>query len=325
MSNNRFTNIDFKNFSPLYGQIMTIPSNTLLYRSYDNKYPIISERPAFFGSLDNARHYKQLNGRETRVFINTRDLYLIDIRYMKDLINQIFSNSFNKSKELTEAILTCTLSLGMCSYEKQLDLFKIRYSQELVDKDNDTIERYNHMKSILDKYNSTNIDKRNPILGLSELKGIRIGETNNDIEMTYIAKTLLENICDGFIAPALWSPYHYDYNNIEPEEILLFNPKKCNLKVTQLESLKNYKIDNLVIEDYLLNRFKSHYIVNYGSKIFLSRDLLRGGTQNYIDKNIYINSMSKKEHKALDRWSKKATEGLFKPKDIYLESLRNNI
>jgi len=68
----------------------------------------------------------------------------------------------------------------------------------------------------------------NPI----EIQGIRIGETNNDVESIIILKKIFNNNFDGIICPKTESPYHYkSKNSTIPREIILFSHKNILKKI----------------------------------------------------------------------------------------------
>jgi hypothetical protein len=84
------------NFLPLYGHSIMIPANTILWRGYDPKYEPISERPAYYGSKVFAQGYAEKYGTNASPFIISRPLHLLDIRFMKVLLSQLFEHNLKE-------------------------------------------------------------------------------------------------------------------------------------------------------------------------------------------------------------------------------------
>jgi hypothetical protein len=84
---------DYTSFTPVFGITITIPSTTLLYRSYDTSYDPVSEYPSYFGSKETASGYLEKPTRKLGVFETSRSLNLLDLRYFKVLL-QLSLNCF---------------------------------------------------------------------------------------------------------------------------------------------------------------------------------------------------------------------------------------
>ncbi len=209
--------LDFQHFPPILGQSITLDKNTVLYRAYDTKYSAL-ERPAFFGQYGVAIRYTTINHTLSE-FITKREIKVIDIRYVIHIINQLIllreDNDFNK---MIVGYKTLALSFGLVSLRAQLELYKERYRDIIANDERfkRVLDYYQHYESAPKKF-----IWQNPI----ELNGIRIGETNNDIESSLILKEIFGDFFDGIIFPETLSPY-FEENKI-PNELLLFEPLEC--------------------------------------------------------------------------------------------------
>jgi hypothetical protein len=196
------------NFDPAYGIVHMDPSKYIYYRGYDSSYPVISDRPAYFGSLVVAEGYAKGPGRKVDAFTNTKMLRLIDVRYMSDILRNLFKEHHDKTED---GILSTVLSFGICSLSHQIYLASLRL-QSL--KDNPC------MKSLRQSYKQ----------GLFEQQGVRIAETTNDAETMGFLQTLFSGFIDGFISPRQFSPFHVEkpYNMMHAE-MIIFNPKESGI------------------------------------------------------------------------------------------------
>lgn len=107
--NSRLVSLNFRQFCPLYGTTVTIPANVLLYTK---NTILVDSRPKYFTSKFNSKDISY------NTYISNRPLSLIDIRYMKDLMINIFTSSNYESCDLDMVIFICSLALGLCSYKK---------------------------------------------------------------------------------------------------------------------------------------------------------------------------------------------------------------
>jgi len=179
--------------------------------------------------------------------------------------------------------LTLSLSFGLVSLYKQLNLYKIRYSEGI---ESDT--RY---KKIIKYYNNFESKKelfQNPL----ELQGIRIGEVNNDIESTFILKGIFEDFFDGIISPTIFSPY-FDDNYLE-NEILLFNPVNCLKKINKIpKNIVSLNMNDLFVKQGI-ELFSVPYFMKDNEKTHFHYK--GGGKIDYIyEKNNLINKLKKIE------------------------------
>jgi len=234
--------LDFKYFPSIIGHPIIINKNTLFFKSYSIKYgSSINSRPSYFGEIDNASKYLK-SGRKLGIFSTKREIKLLDIRYISQIINDlILLRKNNDFETIIKGYMTLALSYGLISLYKQLSLYKMRYLTTL---DNDI--KY---KKIIEYHNEFESKKnkdlfQNPL----ELQGIRIGETNNDVDSTFILKEIFEDFFDGFICPITFSPY-FDDNNI-PNEILLFNPLNTIVEINNIPNdLETVNISEILIKN----------------------------------------------------------------------------
>lgn len=218
MSSKEYIELDWEqSWPPLYGKLITIPKNTILWRSYDKSFPAIGDRFAYYSSQPIASGYKNNNSRELGHFISSRNLNLIDYRYMRVLLSRLIQmNTTNKATQYLASIMT---SFGLCSLKHQIDLLKIRY-RDSINKTNTQIA-----KSIkaMEKYYKPN--------SLLEQTGIRVAETTNDIFTMGFLQELFKGVFDGFISPRLYSPFHIEKDgSMMSPEIIIFNPKLSGIK-----------------------------------------------------------------------------------------------
>ena len=287
----KYNILDFKYFPSIIGQPIIIDENILFFKSYCTKYgSLINNRPSYFGEIDNASRYLK-SGR--------KKLKLLDIRYISQIINDlILLRKNNDFETIIKGYMTLSLSYGLVSLYKQLNLYKMRYFTTL---NNDM--RY---KKITEYYNDFESKKdkelfQNPL----ELQGIRIGETNNDVESTFILKEIFGDFFDGFICPIIFSPY-FDDNNI-PNEILLFNPLDSIVEIDSIpNNLETININEILIKNNI-NLFTIPFFMKNNESIY-------GGKKNKIDyifeKNLLINNYYKNEEnkKILNNLKKQGNE-----------------
>lgn len=200
-------------FSPAYGIITMNPNTFIYYRGYLQEYPVISDRPAYYGTINTAKRYSSGNNRTLSVFTNRKPLRLVDIRFMKEILRELFSKD-----HANHDTVTVTLSLGLCSLNHQLRLLKNRYPDTL----------HENIETLRSTYR----------FGFYEQPGVRIGETNNDSYTMSFLKTLFEGHIDGFISPAQDSAFHIEQKGKLHAEMIIFNPKASGIYiVNELEDI----------------------------------------------------------------------------------------
>lgn len=293
--------LDFQYFPSIIGNNIIIDENTLFFKSYEKKKynSLQKNRPSFFGSIDNATKYLTKD-RNLGIFNTKKKIKLLDIRYIVQIINDlILLRKNNDFDSIIKGYMTLTLSYGLVSLYKQMNLYKMRYTNNL---NND--KNYEKIINYLNDYEKNNNKElfQNPI----ELQGIRIGETNNDVESTFILKEIFENFFDGIICPTIFSPYFND--NYIPNEVLLFNPIDNLIELDKIPD----NINSLTMNDLLIKNDINLFTVPYFMKNDESTYFQYGGffknKSNKIDfiyeKNNLINKISDKKIKELKKQGK---------------------
>ena len=323
--------LNFKYFPSIIGNHITIDKNTLFFKSYSTKYgSSLNNKPSYYGEIDNASKYLK-SGKKLGIFSTKKKLKLLDIRYISQIINDlILLRKNNDFETIIKGYMTLALSYGLVSLYKQINLYKTRYSTSL-----NSDLRYNKMISYYNDFESKK-DKelfQNPL----ELGGIRIGETNNDVESTFILKEIFGDFFDGFICPTLYSPY-FDENNIS-NEILLFNPLDSLTEIDKIPDNSESIDMNKVLIKNNINLFSVPYFMKDNETTYFQYDGKLKNINNNIDyiyeKNILIDNYYKNSEniKLLDDLTKQGFEfkknminnriKLISKKDIMFE--KNNL
>ena len=200
-----YTILDIDNpFSPAYG-IQTFPKNLLFFRGY-NPQREFSNYPTYYGSQKTADKYTQKKGRKLGIFTNKTPLRIMDIRFMKTILQEVFDTNVNDTSSLP-----VILSFGLSSLYHQLRLMKLRYKGQ-------NLPGFIHLEST---YNDTSI---------YEQRGVRIGETTNDAETMGFLQSFFDGFADGYISPRTPSPFHLESGFIDAE-LILFSPMKSNIRL----------------------------------------------------------------------------------------------
>ena len=227
-------------FDPIDNGAICIPPKTILFRGYNTSYPTISHRPMHLGTEKNATSYAQRENYALGIFSTTKFINLIDIRYLRVILQRMFSMRPSNAQHIIEPIGRISVSHGLCSLSKQLEIAKKMYSVP------------SHNLNSLIKWYEENIVKQIDQMPLNvypiELQGMRIAETNNDAYTTQFLAELFHNSgIDGFYAPAVWSPFSIEKaGNILPSEIVIFNPlESC---IHQLDRLPHQYINMTIYE-----------------------------------------------------------------------------
>jgi hypothetical protein len=269
-----------KPYYPLYGSTITIPEGTIIWRGYDISYPL-GDRPTFYRSKMTAAGYANLDNRRLGSFKTTYPLRVVDIRYLKILLKDLFKANKKASKDDIQMIKAATISYGLCSLRHQLRLVDDIYGKSKYSFDGfSNLERY---------YTSTLINGNESFI---EEDGVRIAETNIDAYTMGFIKTIFEDIFDGIISPRLASPFHVEKNNTISPELLIFNPQRSLIQVDKLPA----KLLSIPINGIIL---RNNYI--YTTK-HISAPLsfyMRGGmrdTDNLYNKGVEIGNKWKKKN-----------------------------
>jgi len=303
--------LDFQYFPSIIGNNIIIDENTLFFKSYEKKKynSLQKNRPSFFGSIDNATKYLTKD-RNLGIFNTKKKIKLLDIRYIVQIINDlILLRKNNEFDSIIKGYMTLTLSYGLVSLYKQMTLYKMRYANDL---NND--KRYEKIINYLNNYEKNNNKElfQNPI----ELQGIRIGETNNDTESTFILKEIFENFFDGIIYPTIFSPYFDD--NYIPNEILLFNPTENLIELDKIpDNINSLTMNDLLIKNNI-NLFTIPFFMNNDERTYFQYGGIIKNKSNKIDfifeKNNLINKISYKEIKKLKKQGKEFKKNIINNK-----------
>ena len=260
--------------TPLYGDFIEIPANSLFWRGYDASFSSISTRPAYYSSIEIAYAYSQKDGARLGAFMNRRPLRLVDVRYLKVILRQLLEDikvkmeydQGNDKKEFTKEelidIQLITASFGICSLHHQIEILKdIFFSHiPLHNRKNkikqllETDENMKPFQNLITYYNEQSF----PIV---EQQGFRIGETEIDAHTMLFLQHFFSGFADGFISPRLLSPYHIEKNGTMSPEMILFNPKASGIVEIPApkEKLKECSIQHLIAKD------RPHIILESGN------------------------------------------------------------
>jgi len=259
---------------------------------------ILRDRPIFLGPKYIAEFYSDNKKENVKVLRTISSIRLLDLRKIMNIISMVLDYSKDKDK--------CALFMivyGLCSYKDQIQMFG-NYNKSMIDMGRvkpDVIQILRDKMNYLINFKWDNFNN-NPVIP----RGIRIGEASLDGQVTIILKEMFQDICDGYIAPRLFSPYHI--NNIAHEEIVIFNPKKELYVVS--EEIKNINIKS--INDRIKENCISIKIdnLNMWMKKNTLNNALTGGNKEYIDKNNYLDELSNKDFKKQTTEAKKFVNNL---------------
>lgn len=270
----KYIDLDWEQeFEPLYGSPLRIPENVLLWRGYDTNYEPISERFAYFSSRDIATSYAQKTNHTLGCFVTTKELKLLDICFMKQLLRRIIQT--NQTDSDIEDFVSTILSFGICSLGHQIDLLKIRFKDQ-INKKNKTL--INSINEVIKHYDSTK---------LIEQDGFRIADTTNDAVTMAFLQGLFEGHFDGFISPRLHTPFHIEKKGQLSPEMILFNPNQAQIQ--QLFKIPS-RIIKMPINILVSNRYSLITInTNIHDKNIFSQFYMSGGRLTvYNDSKHYL-------------------------------------
>ena len=230
------------NFLPLYGKPIIIPAGAIMWRGFDPKFPAISDRPAYYGAYNFAKGYADKYGTTPKPFITTRPVKLLDVRYMKVLLSQLFDeNRHNLSDK--NIFMATSISFGLCSLAHQIELFKERYKKIYFTSD----PQYDALKNGI-----IELEKILTPISIYEKKGFRIAETANDAIVMGFLKELFNSEYDGYISPNIYTPFHIEKSNfILNSELVLFEPSNSGIRLLNKipQNLKKYSINGLILNN----------------------------------------------------------------------------
>jgi len=208
-------------FDPLYGSMIELPANVILWRGYDSAYPVISDRTAYYSSKDVASGYvKQTPTHKLGTFMTTRTLKILDYRFMRILLTRII-NMYRYDTYIND-FAPLMISFGLCSLRHQIIVSKQYFKESMNSASNNVYMGIRNMERV---YNEKDI---------LEQSGIRIAETTNDAITMVFLKELFRGYFDGFFSPRLVSPFHVEKGEQMSPELILFSP--VDTDIIQLDS-----------------------------------------------------------------------------------------
>jgi len=196
--------------------IVVIPQDSIWYRAYDPNLPILDKEPLFFGDMEVAHMYARSNqGRKLGEFRATRQLYLLDLRY----VTVIMSYLYRFMTATPEIIHDISVALGTCSLARQIELLA-QMDPGAFPNLPQCIQRLRDFKALSETDRPAWV---NPI----EQQGVRVGITDLDYKIMSFFKMLFP--IDGVIAPEIPTPFHDQRDadirrSVLYEEVVLFNP-----------------------------------------------------------------------------------------------------
>lgn len=285
---------DFDTFPPMFNTFY-LPKNALLFRGYDSTFPVISDRPAYFTTKRRvANAYKRNNNHKVSAFKTNKILKLYDLRYIKQLLLQIFGQIQSNDPNLMTFCKILTISYGLTSCKRQLEILKENFGGKISNNIYTSIENY--INQIEDNRKRNIIEYASHPL---EAQGIRMGETTTDSISVLFLRDLFGQQIDGYIAPNFKSPFHVEQGGIIPAEIVLFNPKISQIEVI---NTKDYSINEMLfdgtfhfkvnesMEAYSYDTEISHKTkdinihIDKGTGLKETRIRMRGGSNKIFDK-----------------------------------------
>jgi hypothetical protein len=301
----------FDKFDYTDGYIYLLP-NTILFRVVPKNITsenVIQDKPIYTGPQNIAKLY----GENIYKLLTIDSMRLLDIRKITSILS-IILNSITPDKinpieynEMYIDVMRIMIAFGLTIYPHQLQLFE---SYNNIMKINPEAEitlnqKINYMKDY--KFNGV---PHNPVIPM----GVRIGEITTDGYVMSILKELFKDICDGYIAPKLVSPFHP--GDSAHEEIVIFDPK-YKIAVLKAED-KDITINEYQIKDKINNN-KNYTVLSVEYKNYISTKInmnLSGG--GYLeDKNaFYTDKKYKKLAKEAAKRAKKFVKIINKNIDI---------
>lgn len=220
-----YKRLNIDKFDITYGPI-DLPVNSVFYRGYNKNYASIGDRPSYYSFSENVcESYALESDCEIGAFATTRPLRLYDLRFIRTVLSDLFPQRKSNHREVLESCNTLALAYGVCTYNRQLELFQMRYKDDSSEKHKKHIEHMLLMKAHIES--QATMTGINPV----ETQGFRIAETNNDAEAVMLLREIFGNVIDGYIAPRMYSPYHVEKtNNMMIAELVVFNPKYAGIR-----------------------------------------------------------------------------------------------
>jgi hypothetical protein len=298
---------DMSNFDYTDDFIILQPE-TVFYRGIKNckknklkESEIIRDKPMYLGSKEIAKMYGDVYCLCTSTSLRLLDLRKIMtiLTYVLDYTDDYYGN------------LLLTIAYGLVPYNLQLQMFK-KFNDDMISQGKVPTKNINDLNEVMEHMKNFKFENipTNPLIK----RGVRIGEPYIDMQCLLILKHMFKDICDGYIAPILDSPYHI--NNKAHEEIVLFNPKDCLFIINDID------IEIQPISDRIHTRDQS-VIITPKLKIFIPKTAesspLASGNANYVDKNKIFDK--KKLYKKTNLYAQKYVNSL----KVLVSSPRRNI
>lgn len=291
-----------------------MPSNLLLFRGFNTNYEAVTNRPAYFSTtVKTASGYVKTDTDILGAFRTTRALRFYDLRFIRTILGDLFPQRKSNSKDVINCCKTLALAYGVCSLKRQLELLQERYGVSI------DAERLASLKDFAEL-----IDREPAISGVDpvEARGVRIAETNNDAHAALFLKYIFGNRVHGYIAPALYSPYHTEKtSHMHTAEIVIFNPQEDGVVLMRADEL--YQSTKQSPTHYLREFQNVHFSVPGFDKPHLK--MKGGGSAKRLDSP---NTVFEADSKSVACMEKKAQETIAKflgdtallPKDKYAKA-----
>jgi len=282
---------DFKDFDFTDG-IINIPENTLFFRGIQDEQNIKNliilrpERPIYLTSKEVA-HTKY---KSKKLYCIKKNLKLMDIRKIMYILLMML-DSYNadfRDSEYINSVTILTISLGLCELPIQIHLLDNFLKNNNIN-DVNIINGYSRLVEYLEAYKMNKQDILGASGSLYWKKGVRIGLTDIDIEMTILLKELFSDYCDGYIAPQLFSPIQNNF--FMHEEVVIFDAPKCLDVIDEpnKEDIMFHHISSLIAQHYKSFTFKYH-TNNY---LKFKSNMVGGYTFQIEDRNMYCKNIKK--------------------------------
>lgn len=271
------TLLDFEEpFDPLYGASIVLPPHCVMFRGYDTRYPPISDWPSHYSSINVAKAYGTGPNKTLAAFTNTQPLRILDFRYLKVLLGNLFQNRPDNDEATLDPIIRTSIGYGMCDIVDQIQLGSRMFVNSPGIK---ALTNY-YQQHILNKsYTEKPLDV-NPV----STSGFRIAETQNDAYILQFLKQCMGHMVDGFIAPRLKSPYHVEKQSTMSPELVIFNPVTAGIKQIEMPALALPKMPSMTMNT-ILNLQTNRIEIKYKNIGMAHRGMRRGGNKNNSNTN----------------------------------------
>jgi hypothetical protein len=284
---------DFKEFDFTDG-IINIPENTLFFRGIQDEKNIKNltilrpEKPIYLTSKEVA--HTKYKSEKLYCIKNTKILKLMDIRKIMYLLLMMI-DSYNadfRDSEYRNSVIILTISLGLCELPTQIHLLDNFLKVNNVN-DVNILNGYSRLVKYLEAYKLNKQDILGMSGGLYWKKGVRIGLTDIDIEMTILLKELFSDYCDGYIAPQLFSPIQNNF--FMHEEIVIFDAPKC-LNVINEPNKQDIMFNHI---SFLFTLHYKSFTFKYHANNYLKfkSNMIGGHIFEIEDRNMYCKNIKK--------------------------------